>query len=117
MTSWETLQPQILRDFANLHNQIVFKQIGEKVFDEFVSEQQEKMKHPKFLFIFAERVKMQQTYFEEHKKMCQFFYEFMKANPEWEDYNFGFHTHLRLGVFFELFKAFLEGKEIKSVEA
>lgn len=117
VTQWEPVDMEFMREFLGLHNAIVVKRKTEEEFDQFVLDHKEKFNNPDYLQVFAERVQIDKEYFAKHQEVCQFFYEFMKNNADWEELPFGFRTYMRLGVFSDTFEEFLAGKPLSANEA
>lgn len=117
VTQWEPVDMEFMKEFLGLHNAIVMKRKSEEEFDQFVLEHKVKLNNPDYLQVFAERVQIEAEYFKNHKEVCQFFYDFMKSNPDWEGLPFGFRTYMRLGIFFDTFEEFLIGKPLSAKEA
>ena len=105
---WEKVDIDFLKQMVVLHNKISLGKIEEGEFDKFVLENKEKLNNPDYLQIFSERMSPLPDYYQKHFEMCKFFYDFMVANPEWEELNFDLRTFIRLGVFQDTFKTYLE---------
>jgi len=108
---WEKVDFDFFKEFLQLHNQICLGTVEENTFDEFVLKNKEKLNNPDYLQVFSERVEPSNEYFEKHMETCQFFYDFMKTNPDWTRLEFGLRTFIRLGVFEDMFEEFLESKK------
>ncbi|MFJ8528511.1 hypothetical protein [Bacillus sp. NPDC094106] len=105
---WEKVDRQFFIEFINLNNKISSGSKEEKEFDDFVLSHTDKLNNPDYLQIFAERMVPTTDYFKEHFEMCHFFFCFMESNPDWKKLAFSLRTYLRLEMFEDLFKEYLD---------
>lgn len=112
---WEKVDWDFLKQLVGLHNAISLGKKEEKTFDQFVLDNQEKLNNPDYLQVFSERMSPDADYYDEHFEMCHFFYTFMENNPDWQKLEFGLRTFIRLGVFQDTFKEYLEKKNGLSI--
>lgn len=116
----ENPKPKIDKDFfkqlVQIHNDVAVRSKEEKEFDSFVLENKEKINHPLCLHIFEGRIRNNQEYFDDHKEVCQFFYDFMKNNPDRIETDFGFAGTIKLGTFEDFYGKYLETKAKKMID-
>lgn len=110
---WPKVDLEFLKELVGLHNAITLEKKDEKAFDQFVLQNKEKLNNPDYLQVFSERVSPFEDYYEKHFEICLFFYTFMENNPDWQKLHFSLRTFIRLGVFQDTFKEYLEQKEKK----
>lgn len=104
---WPKVDEKFIRELANIHNLISFREKEAIEFDTFVLENKEKINNPIYLNIFASRIQLTKEYFQVHFEVCKLFYDFMEGNPDWMESNFGFSTLIRLGVFQDTFAEYM----------
>lgn len=95
-----------IRKLAGLHSSVVFGEIEESEFDNYVIENKERFYHPICLAIILERIKISPTYFDEHFKLCEMAYELILAYSEWVYSKLPIFTTIKLGVFEETFEKY-----------
>lgn len=104
---WEAVDVEFYKELIGLNNDISVGKKEEKEFSQFVLKNKEKFTNPDYLQIFAERVSLTEKYLKENEEMCTIFFTFMKENEDWKQLDFSVRTDLRLGLFEDTFKEFL----------
>lgn len=105
---WNNVDMEFMHEMIKLHNDITFERKDENEFDNFILVNKRKFDNPDYMQVFSERVELLDEYFDEHMELCQFIYDFMQTNQDWRKLDFSFRTAIRLGMFEELFKEYLE---------
>lgn len=108
---WEPVNMDFFKKLVQLHNAISLEKKSDNEFSDFVLSNKEKFNNPDYLQIFAEWVEITDEFFDEHIELCKFVHQFMKDNSDWTRLNFGLKTHIRLGMFEDLFEEYLRGVE------
>jgi hypothetical protein len=104
---WPKVDKDYLKKLISLQNGIVVGRHKENEFDDFILNDKEKFNNPDYLQVVAERVELSNDFFNEHLDLCQFIYQFMKTNSDWEKLGFGLRADMRLGMFQDLFEEYL----------
>ncbi|QUH21950.1 hypothetical protein [Alkaliphilus sp. B6464] len=110
---WPKLDWDFFKEFAKLHNEVCMKKRTQQEFSEFVIRNKEKFNNPDYLQVFSENIELfNEEFYNANYEMCKIFYDFMQKNPDWNKFDFGLKTCIRLGSFEDSFKEFLE-KQIR----
>lgn len=109
-TQWQKVDMDFLKKLIALHNQITFNKQPESEFDKFVLDNKDKLNNPDYLQVFSERIELTKEYIGDHLEMCEFFYDFMRNNPDWQKLDFDFRSSIRLSMFEDLFAEFIDSK-------
>lgn len=107
---WPPIDKDLFRQLILLHNRASIGDAeSEKEFDDFVLANKSRFNNPDYLQVFAERIDPLDTdYYRTHFEMCKVFYDFMQNNSDWKKLPFSLRTYIRLGLFEDTFKKFIE---------
>lgn len=106
---WPEIDMDFFKEFVNLYNQVAFRKKTQEDFNKFVLENKDKLNNPDYLSVFSEDVELLDIFYKENFEMCKFFYDFMEETPGWIHLDYGLRTSMRLAIFQDLFKKYLEG--------
>ncbi len=108
---WPEVDINFMKEFANIHNQVALRVKTQEEFNKFVIENKEKFNNPDYLQVFALNADLVEEFYENNFEVCKIFYDFIEDNPELFELDYGLRTLMRLVIFQETFKKFLNKKD------
>ena len=113
LKQWIEVDKELFTQMIKLVNGINMKRIKQKEFDEFVFNNEDKLKNPDYAGLFVEQATLLDEYYEDHEKVCDYFYELLSRNDDWEKLDFSLRTFIRLSTFMEEYNEFKEKRSKK----